>query len=599
MSDTHSVQPNIYRTHTNGDLRVEHAGQEVTLSGWVHSRRDHGGLIFIDLRDRYGITQLTINPSTGSSDMFKVAEQIRDEYVIQVTGTVKERPSEMVNAALPTGEIEVEVTKLDILNAAETPPFEVASETPVNEELRFKYRFIDLRRARMQHIVQMRAQIISHIRQYMSGNGFTEVQTPILANSSPEGARDYLVPSRLHPGKFYALPQAPQQYKQLLMVAGLDRYYQIAPCFRDEDPRADRHSGDFYQIDMEMSFVEQEDVFNIVEPLMIELTEAFTTKKIQSTPFIRLTWHEAMEKYGTDKPDLRYNWEIKNVSDLVKDSGFSVFADAIKNGGVVHALAVPGGAAFSRKDIDDLTEKAKQAGAKGLAYIVVKDDLQSPILKYLGEDTAKAIQEAVGAKSGDIIFFGADSWQKVCTALGAVRSACADKLNVKDSGVAAWCWVIDFPMYEYREEENKIDFSHNPFSMPQGGMKALEEQDPLTLTAFQYDLVLNGYEMTSGAIRNHRPDIMYKAFEIAGYTKEQVDAKFGGLISAFKYGAPPHGGSAVGLDRLIMILLDVESIRDVYAFPKNGKGQDLMMNSPSSVDEASLKDLGLEIDVED
>jgi aspartyl-tRNA synthetase len=430
----------------------------------------------------------------------------------------------------------------------------------------------------------------------MHGKNFTEVQTPILANSSPEGARDYLVPSRIHKGMFYALPQAPQQFKQLLMVAGLDRYFQIAPCFRDEDPRADRHPGEFYQLDLEMSFVEQDDVFDTVEPLMAELTKTFSDKKITASPFPRLTWKEALSRFGSDKPDLRYGLELKDITPLVKDCGFSVFADAVKKGGTVQALCVPGGAAFSRKDIDDLTETARIYGAKGLAYVLIKGkEVQSPVVKFLGDDLADTIVKDVGAKDGDAVFFAADKWLTACRVLGQVRIEVARRQKLTDSAKASWVWVKDFPMYEWNEEEKKIDFSHNPFSMPQGGMEALNSKDPTEILAYQYDLVCNGFEISSGAIRNHRPDIMYRAFEIAGYPHEEVDRRFGGMIRAFQYGAPPHGGIAPGIDRLMMVLWECPSIRDIYAFPKNGKAQDAMMNAPSQVTEKQLKELGISV----
>lgn len=597
MSDN-PIAPNLYRTHTCGDLRDTHTGEEVRLSGWVHSRRDHGGLIFIDLRDKYGITQLTFDPQKNSA-VFEIAEKLRDEFVIKTEGIVVSRPSEMVNDDIATGRIEVEVTQLELLSESKQLPFEISKDTDVNEDLRLQYRYLDLRHQRLQNMLATRDAFLRHIRGYMHEEGFTEVQTPILANSSPEGARDYLVPSRIHPGTFYALPQAPQQFKQLLMVGGMDRYFQIAPCFRDEDPRADRHPGEFYQLDLEMSFVEQEDIFNVIEPLMVQLTETFSDKAVVQTSFPRIPWREAMTKYGTDKPDLRYELHITDVSDLVKESEFGVFTSAIENGGVVHALHVAGGAAFSRKEIDELTEKAKEHGAKGLAYILVRDELESPIIKYLGMDTAKTIADTLGAKKGDAIFFGADSWLKTCKALGAVRDMAAGKLNLKDDSKAAWCWIVDFPMYEYDETAGKIDFSHNPFSMPQGGMDALVNEDPLDIKGYQYDLALNGFEISSGAIRNHQPEVAYKAFEIAGYTRKDVDEKFGAMIEAFKYGAPPHGGFAPGVDRLLMVLLDVASIRDIYAFPKNGRAQDVMMNAPSRVDEAQLRDLHIKLDVEE
>lgn len=593
-----TVTPNQFRTHTCGELTTDQVGDSVRLSGWVHARRDHGGLIFIDLRDRWGITQLTFDPDKNKA-AWQEAAKLRDEYVVTVQGIVRQRPAEMVNKKIGTGAIEVEVEAITILNSSKTPPFPISSDEDVNEELRLKYRFLDLRHKRLQDILRQRDEFIITVRAYMKKNHFIEVQTPILANSSPEGARDFLVPSRLHPGTFYALPQAPQQFKQLLMVAGLDRYFQIAPCFRDEDPRADRHSGDFYQIDLEMSFVEQEDIFAMVEPLMVELTEKFSDKKILATPFPRLSWRDAMNKYGSEKPDLRYELFISDVSPEAKDSDFSVFTKALAEGGVVHALHVAGGANFSRKDIDELTAKAKELGAGGLAYIVVRHAPASPILKYLGEAKAAAILKKVGANRGDIVFFGAGPWLTTCKALGAVRDLAANKLKLKDPTKAAWCWIVDFPMYEYNEAEGKIDFSHNPFSMPQGGLPALEAQDPTTILGYQYDLALNGFEISSGAIRNHQPDIMYKAFALAGYSQEEVDAKFGAMLRAFAYGAPPHGGFAPGIDRLLMVLLDLANIRDIYAFPKNGRAQDVMMGSPSAVDSKRLKELHLKIAVEE
>lgn len=587
--------PRMLRTHTCGELRPSHVGTSVTLCGWVNRRRDHGGLIFLDVRDHYGITQIVINPEDQAT--FTAAEKVRSEWVLKIVGQVVARSEAAVRSEQPTGAIEVKAVSIEVLSEAQTPPFEIDQEKEVNEELRLKYRYLDLRRPRMQEIMGNRDKLITHIREYMHRLNFTEVTTPILANSSPEGARDYLVPSRLHPGQFYALPQAPQQFKQLLMVAGLDRYFQIAPCFRDEDPRADRHPGEFYQLDLEMSFVTQEDVWNTVEPLFVELTEKFSDKKILNPgkPFPRIPWKEAMNRFGVDKPDLRYDLEIKPVTDLVAGCGFSVFAGAVEAKGVVHALCVPGAADFTRSQIDDLTATAKEMGAKGLAYILVKDELQSPIIKFLGDDLAKKLVSHVGAKKGDAVFFGADSWKAVCKALGAVRIACAKIQGLQDPKKAAWVWITDFPMYEWSEEEKKVDFSHNPFSIPQGGMEALMTKDPTEILAYQYDIVCNGFELTSGAIRNHSPEIMYKAFEIAGYTKEDVDQKFGGMISAFKFGAPPHGGCAPGIDRLMMVLWECPSIRDIYAFPKNGKAQDVMMNAPSFVQQKQLDDLHIKV----
>lgn len=584
----------MLRTHTCGELAAPSVATTVTLCGWVHRRRDHGGLIFIDLRDRYGITQIVIDPK--EKDTFLQAEHVRSEWVLSVTGQVARRVDGAERDDNPTGHIEVHVTSMTVLSQAHALPFDIDQDKDVNEEVRLKYRFLDLRRPRMQHILAERDNLITHIRSYMHTKNFIEVQTPILANSSPEGARDYLVPSRIHPGQFYALPQAPQQFKQLLMVAGMDRYFQIAPCFRDEDPRADRHPGEFYQLDLEMSFVTQEDVFQVIEPLMIELTEAFSEKKVLERPFPRIAWKDAMTRFGTDKPDLRFSLEIADVSPLVKDCGFSVFASAIAAGGVVHGLRVPGGGTFSRGDIDQLTQKAKDHGAKGLAYILCKDGvLQSPIIKFLGEDLAKTIAKSLGVEDGDAVFFGADSWLSACKALGAVRSEIARMQGLTDSKKAAWAWIVDFPMYEWNDADKKIDFSHNPFSMPQGGMEALLTKDPTTILAYQYDICCNGFELSSGAIRNHRPDIMYKAFEIAGYTKEEVDEKFGGMIRAFQYGAPPHGGCAPGIDRLMMVLWECPSIRDIYAFPKNGKAQDIMMGAPSTVLPKQLKELHIQL----
>ncbi len=585
----------MYRSHTCNELTDKDISQRVTLSGWVHSRRDHGGIIFVDLRDRYGITQITLDPSKGGG-LSDFADKLRSEWVIKVTGSVIARPQDMINQNLPTGQVEVEVEELTILSEAKTLPFEISKGEQSNESLRLKYRYLDLRRQKVQHLITEKSRFIATIREYFNQEGFTEVQTPILASSSPEGARDFLIPSRLYPGKFYALPQAPQQFKQLLMVGGLDKYFQIAPCFRDEDPRKDRHFGEFYQLDMEMSFVEQDDVFAVMEPIFRKLTKEFSQKEMSDEPFVQIPWKEAMTTYGSDKPDLRFEMKIQPITEIVKNSEFSVFSKAVEDGGVVHAMRVQGGADFSRSFIDEMTEVAKSKDAKGLAYITLKDDgPHSPILKFLGGDADTIIKE-VGAKTGDIIFFGADKWRVVCEALGAVRNACGDKLNLKDSTKAAWAWIVDFPMYDYSEiEQGKIDFSHNPFSMPQGGMEALENKDPLDILGYQYDVILNGLEISSGAIRNHRPDIMYKAFEIAGYTKDQVDEKFGHMIEAFSYGAPPHGGNAPGIDRLFMELNDCDSIRDIYAFPKDGQGKDLMLSAPGSVSIDQLDELHLRV----
>jgi len=589
----------MLRTNTCGELTKKQVGKKVTLCGWVNSRRDHGGIIFIDLRDRYGLTQIKFDPKI-SQKAWDEADKVRSEWVLKVKGNVLARPKDMINPKMATGEIEVAIDNIEILSQSKTPPFEIDQDKNINEELRLKYRFLDLRKPKLQEMLKIRDLMIRDIRAYFHKHDFIEVQTPILASSSPEGARDFLVPSRIYPGKFYALPQAPQQFKQLLMVAGLDRYFQIAPCFRDEDPRLDRHYGEFYQLDMEMSFVAQEDIFDIQEPLLSELTEKYSSKKVMWKPFPRVSWHDAMTKYGSDKPDLRFDLEISPITELVKDCGFAVFSDAVKNKGVVHALKIDDGGKFSRKEIDELTELAKSKGAKGLAYIIVKDkELQSPLIKFLGDTLAQKIVKEVKAKAGDIIFFGADDWKTVCESLGAVRNECGKKLGLKDPNKAAWLWITDFPMYAYSEiEEGKIDFAHNPFSMPQGGLEALETKNPLDILAYQYDLALNGFELTSGAIRNHDPKIMYKAFEIAGYSKDEVDKKFGHMIRAFEYGAPPHGGNAPGIDRLLMAINDWNSIRDIYAFPKNGQGLDVMLGAPSEVEPKQLKELHIKLDLE-
>ncbi|MDD3190299.1 MAG: aspartate--tRNA ligase [Candidatus Pacebacteria bacterium] len=596
-----------YRTHHCSELRKEDENKRVTLSGWVNTRRDHGGVIFIDLRDCYGLTQVTFDPKI-SEEAWKMADEIRSEFVVRVEGKVVLRPADMKNEKLVTGEIEVEAEKIDILSRSKVPPFEVAEiegvdkAKDVKEELRLEYRFVDLRRKKMQEMLRAKDLYFQTIRKYFQEKDFVEVQTPILANSSPEGARDFLIPSRLYPGKFYALPQAPQQFKQLLMVGGTDKYFQIAPCFRDEDPRMDRAYGEFYQLDMEMSFVEQEDVFDVMEPLFLELVEKFSDKKLvgldENGRFRRISWKDSMNKYGIDKPDLRFDMEIKPITEMISGCGFGVFADVAAKGGVVHALKVDGGAKFSRKEIDELTEIAKGKGAKGLAYIVLKEEgeMQSPIVKFLGEDLARNIVGAVDARFGDIIFFGADEWRTVCDALGAVRNECGLRLGLKDKTKGAFCWIVDFPMFSESEiEKGRIDFEHNPFSMPQGGLDALNTEKPLDIFGFQYDIVFNGFESLSGAIRNHEPETMYKAFEIAGYGKETVEARFGGMIKAFQYGAPPHGGCAIGVDRFFMVLNDMDSIRDIYAFPKDGKGKDLMMDSPAEVDEMQLREVHIKL----
>lgn len=594
----------MLRTHTCGQLQKESAGQKVTLTGWVASVRNHGGLIFINLRDRYGLTQITFDPKKAPEDLMLAVAEVKSEWVLKVTGTVVLRSDNNINDKMITGGIEIEAEDLEVLSKSKLMPFELNEDKAgiANEALRLKYRYLDLRRPKLQEMLKTKDQFITYIREYFHRHDFIEVQTPILAFSSPEGARDFLIPSRLYPGKFYALPQAPQQFKQLLMVGGLDKYFQIAPCFRDEDPRMDRHYGEFYQLDMEMSFVEQEDIFLMMEPLMVELTEKFSQKKminlLSNNRFARLSWTEAIDKFGSDKPDMRFDLPITNIDTIIINSGFSVFDDALSNGGTVRALRVPGGAKFTRKEIDEIIDLAKRKGAKGLAYLTIKEGtLVSPFAKFITPEKLQEIATACAAIDGDIVFFAADKWREACGVLGAVRNDVATRLNLKDNNVASWLWIVDFPMYDYSEiEEGKIDFAHNPFSMPQGGLEALNTKNPLDILANQFDLVLNGFEVSSGAIRNHSLELMYKAFNIAGYTTEEVDAKFGAMINAFSYGAPPHGGNAPGIDRILMVLNDWDSIRDIYAFPKDSQGHDLMSDSPSAVSDSQLSELHIKID---
>jgi aspartyl-tRNA synthetase len=568
--------------------------ETVTVSGWVHTRRDHGGLIFVDLRDHTGIIQLVVQPE--NAEAFGLAEQVRDEYVISITGTVKERDEGLKNPNIPMGSIEVVTQTLRILNKSEPLPIPVREDAPsASEEHRLKYRYLDLRRPKMQDMLKKRAAYYKVLRDYMETNEFTEVTTPILANSSPEGARDFLVPSRVHPGKFYALPQAPQQFKQLLMVGGVSRYYQIATCFRDEDPRADRLYGDFYQLDLEMSFVEDGEVVrSAMEPLVKKLATEFAGRTLVSEEVPRIPFNEAMDRFGSDKPDLRFGMELVNLSDALADTGFSVFANTIKNGGVVKAIRVEGAASLSRSQIDRFTEIAKSEGAGGLAYITYEnDEVKSPIAKFLSPEELATIKERLEAKNGDTVFFGADVRAVVNKVLGRLRSEFADHFNLKDPNKVALAWIVDFPFYEWDDKAKKIDFGHNPFSMPKGGVEALQSEDKLSIVADQYDMVMNGYEISSGAVRNHNPDVMYEAFGSLGYGREYVDSRFGAMINAFKYGAPPHAGCAFGIDRIFMVLIGEDNIREVVAFPKNGSGVDTMMDSPSIVDPAQLKELSL------
>lgn len=572
-------------------------GNKISLQGWVNGRRDHGNLIFIDLRDHTGLLQITINPEIVIKESFELAQKLRDEFVIEVSGELRPRSADLVNPKIPTGSVELMAEHIKIISTSKALPFPVGTEENVNEELRLKYRYLDLRRPKLQKYLLERSKLVKYIRNFMDDHGFWEITTPILANSSPEGARDFLVPSRLHPGKFYALPQAPQQFKQLLMVGGIPRYYQIAPCFRDEDPRADRSPGEFYQLDMEMAFASQEDVWLIMEELMKDITEKFSQKKVQEFPFPKLTYREAMDTYGSDKPDLRYEMKLQDISSIVAQSEFAVFSSAIAEGGNVKAIVAKGAATFSRSQIDDLTEMAKQEGAKGLAYIVLANgEVKSPIAKFLGDEVLKQIIAQLKAEDGDTVFFAADKRDAANKVLGKIRSVLAEWLNLKDKNVMAWAWVYDFPMYSYSEIEKRLDFEHNPFSMPVGGLQALNEQEPENIIGHQYDLIGNGYELSSGAVRNADPQTMYRAFEIAGYTKDDVDKKFGHMIEAFSYGAPPHAGNAPGLDRIFMVLKDEPNIREIIAFPKNGKAEDLMLGAPSEVTDKQLKEVHIKLD---
>lgn len=566
-------------------------GEQITISGWVHSRRDHGGLIFIDVRDHTGILQLVINPEHAES--FKVAEELRDEFVIKASGNVREREGHLKNDKIPTGSIELAVKELTILNRAETLPIQPFAEAQANEELRLKYRYLDLRRPAVQKNLKKRAAYYKFMRDYMETHDFTEITTPILANSSPEGARDFLVPSRVHEGKFYALPQAPQQFKQLLMVGGVPRYYQIATCFRDEDPRADRLYGDFYQLDLEMAFVEDgEEVRTEMEPLIKSLVTDFAGKTLKFGDEVpRISYAEAMETYGSDKPDLRFDMKLTELTDVFANTEFGVF----KNAECVKAICVKNGASLSRSQIDSFTEIAKSEGAGGLAYITYENgEAKSPIAKFLSAEELAAVKERLGAGNGDAIFFGADKRMIVNAVLGKLRSEFATHFDLKDSNVVALAWIIDFPFYEFDTNTQKMDFGHNPFSMPKGGMKTLEEtENKLDIVADQYDMVMNGYEICSGGVRNHNPEVLYKVFGLLDFSPEYVEEKFGAMLNAFKFGAPPHAGCAFGVDRIFMVLTGEENIREVVAFPKNGSGVDVMMNSPSVVEPAQLKELGL------
>ncbi len=585
-----------YRTHTCAELRASDAGTTVRLSGWVHRKRDHGGLLFIDLRDRFGLTQCVF-PS--GSVVFDEAEAVRPESVITITGQVVLREPGTINDKLPTGEVEIRVHEIAVQSQAEVLPIQVAGEQEFPEDLRLRYRFLDLRREKQKNNILLRAGVIASIRRRMIEQGFTEFQTPILTASSPEGARDFLVPARNHPGKFYALPQAPQQFKQLAMVAGFDRYFQIAPCFRDEASRADRSPGEFYQLDFEMSFVTQEDVFTAIEPVISGVFEEFAgARKVYGAPFPRIAYDTAMLEYGSDKPDLRNPIRITDVTEHFAGSGFGLFAKIAAAGGIVRAVPAPGAADKPRGFFDKLNEWARAEGAGGLGYIqFAVDGPKGPIAKNLEADRVEAIRVACKLNPGDAVFFAAGKKDEAPKFSGKVRTRLGEELGLIAKDEFRFCWIVDFPMYELNEETGQIDFSHNPFSMPQGGLEALNGQDPLTIKAFQYDIVCNGVELSSGAIRNHRPDIMIRAFEIAGYTAQDVEDRFGGMLNAFRYGAPPHGGSAPGIDRIVMLLADEPNIREVILFPLNQQGEDLMMQAPAPVPAARLKELHIKLDL--
>lgn len=580
----------VYRSHTCAELRASHAGSAVTLSGWVLRKRDHGGVVFVDLRDNYGVTQVVFD-ETGREKV----QDIRIESVIQVKGKVVVRDPSLVNAKLPTGEIEIHCTDIELLSAADVLPFLIAEDDNAPEVTRLTFRMLELRRDKVHENILLRSRVIRKIRELMHSFNFNEFQTPILTSSSPEGARDFLVPSRFHPGKFFALPQAPQQFKQLLMVAGFDRYFQIAPCFRDEDPRADRSPGEFYQLDIEMSFVEQEDVFQLGEKLFAQLFPAFTESYVTPLPFPRIPYHTAMTKYGSDKPDLRNPLLIEDVSDVFANTSFQVFQKVLADKGGIYAIVTPPGEVPARKYFDDTVNFFTQLTGKGLAYLICEDAAwRGSVIKFVSPEEQGKLREKLNLQNGQVIYLGAGKPSETLPALGKLRSKLGEDGKLLAPGYH-FCWVTDFPMYERDEESGQIVFSHNPFSMPQGGLQALLEKDPLTINAYQYDIVCNGYELSSGAIRNHQPELMYKAFEIAGYSREVVDEKFGGMIKAFKFGAPPHGGFAPGIDRVVMLLANENAIRDVIAFPMAQSVEDLMMGAPSTVSEKQLREAHIRV----
>ena len=579
-----------YRTHNCSQVRFSDLGKKVKLSGWVHRKRDHGQLIFVDLRDNYGITQVVTD---SSSNHFSIVESLTLETVISITGEVIERSKETVNKNLPTGDVEIKIEQLEVLSKASPLPLQVNSTEDYGEETRLKYRYLDLRRARPHENILLRSNVIQMIRKKMLERDFVEFQTPILTASSPEGARDFLVPSRMNKGKFYALPQAPQQFKQLIMVSGFDKYFQIAPCFRDEDSRADRSPGEFYQLDLEMSFVEQQDVFNAVQPVIYEVFKSFTKKEVIEN-FEQISYQDAILKYGTDKPDLRFDLEIQDVTEVFKGSGFKIFANNIENGSIVRGI--PGANCGSRAVADKMNSWAQGQGFPGMGYIIFNDgDSKGPVANALGSNKSLELKNKFNLKDGDALFFSCAKVNEASDLAGKARLKIAEAQNLINKNQFKFCWIVDYPMYELNDKTNQIEFSHNPFSMPQGGMEALNKKDPLEILAFQYDLVCNGIELSSGAIRNHVPEIMYKAFEIAGYNKSVVEREFPGMINAFSYGAPPHGGIAPGIDRIVMLLADEPNIREVILFPMTGKAEDLMMGAPSQVSEKQLNELGLSL----
>ena len=582
-----------YRTHNCNGLRAEDINQEVRLSGWVHRKRDHGGLLFIDLRDHFGITQLVFDPDSSA---FQEAEKVRNESVITINGKVVQRSDDTINKVLPTGKIEVYVDTLEVIGSSDDIPLPVFGEPDYPEEIRLKYRFLDLRRETLHKNIILRSEIINFIRSKMIENDFLEIQTPIMTASSPEGARDYLVPSRVHQGKFYALPQAPQQFKQLLMTSGFDKYFQIAPCFRDEDARADRSPGEFYQLDIEMSFVNQEDIFESVEPLLRDVFEKFSENMSVNKKFPRISYAESIQKYGTDKPDLRVEIELDDITEVFVDSGFKIFADQISKNEKIKVWAIPSKTGGSRAFCDKMNKWAIEEGQPGLGYIFFKDGKGSgPIAKNIGDEKTELIKNKFSLDDGDSIFFVCGIPNNFLDFISRARVKIGNELELIKKDSFEFCWIVDFPMFEYNEELKKIDFSHNPFSMPQGGLESLENMDPLKIKAFQYDIVCNGVELSSGAIRNHRQDILLKAFEIAGYNIDEIKKRFGAMYDAFGYGAPPHGGIAPGIDRIVMLIAGVENIREVIAFPMNQQAQDLMMNAPSEISSDQLKEIGIKI----